>query len=145
MTKIRITKARRKISAHRDKAGVPHIAGQSWLDVLYGLGYMHATDRGTQLLFSRAVASGCGAETITDSPELLETDRFFRRIGLYRNLDNEVRELDDRTFDQLTAYCEGVNDGIRASGRSLPMWATGFKPSTWDQTAVLLIGKLISR
>lgn len=144
MTKIRITKARRKISAHRDKAGVPHIAGQSWLDVLYGLGYMHATDRGTQLLFSRAVASGCGAETITDSPELLETDRFFRRIGLYRNLDNEVRELDDRTFDQLTAYCEGVNDGIRASGRSLPMWATGFQPSTWDQTAVLLIGKLIS-
>ena len=54
MSRIRITKARRKIKAQRDEQGVPHIEGTTMLDVLYGLGYMHAADRGTQLLFSRA-------------------------------------------------------------------------------------------
>ena len=144
MTRVRLKNPRRRISIDRDDHGVPHVTGTTWLDVLYGLGYMHACDRGTQLLFSRAVAAGRSAERISDQPELLETDRFFRRAGLHLNLDEEVRDLEDRCFAQLTAYCEGVNDGIKASGRSLPMWATGFHPDAWDQQAVLLVGKLIS-
>ena len=144
MTKIRIKNRQRRITVNRDKSGIPHIDGATWLDVLYGLGYMHALDRGTQLLFSRAVAAGQGAERIVDQPELLETDRFFRRIGLHQHLDQEVQSLKDPIFKQITSYCEGVNDGIRASGRSLPMWATGFHPRTWNQEAVLLVGKLIS-
>ena len=105
---------------------------------------MHAIDRPTQMLFARAVASGQSAELIADKPELLEMDRFFRRTGLYLNLDAEVANLDDDTFDQLTAYCEGVNDGMKDSGRSLPMWATGFVPQPWNQQSVLLMGNLLS-
>jgi len=144
MSKIRTKNAQRRFQAHRDTHGVPHIRGATWLDVLYGLGYLHATDRGTQMLFSRVVASGTAAKRIADQPELIETDSFFRRAGLYLNLDREVRLLDDSTFRQLTAYCEGVNDGLKGSGRSLPMWATGFQPRPWDQRAVLLIGNLLS-
>ena len=111
---------------------------------LYGLGLLHAFDRPTQMLFARAVASGRSAEQIADKDELVETDRFFRRAGLYLNLDQEVDRLDDDTFAELTAYCEGVNDGLKESGRSLPMWATGFTPHPWTQQAVLLIGNLLS-
>ena len=136
--------ARRRFSVARDANGVPHISAGSWRAALYGLGYMHGIDRPTQLLFSRAVASGESAEQIADKPELLEMDRFFRRTGLYLNLDNEVAALDDETFDQLTAYCEGVNDGMKDSGRSLPMWATGFVPQAWNQKSVLLMGHLLS-
>ncbi len=136
--------ARRRFSAARDAQGVPHISASSWRSALYGLGYMHAIDRPTQLLFARAVASGRSAELIADKPELLEMDRFFRRIGLYRNLDAEVASLDDSTFDQLTAYCEGVNDGLKDAGRSLPMWASGFVPQPWNQRSVLLLGNLLS-
>jgi penicillin amidase len=63
---------------------------------------------------------------------------------LYLNLETEVGHLDDRTFDQLTAYCEGVNDGMKNAGRSLPMWATGFVPQPWNQRSVLLLGNLLS-
>jgi penicillin amidase len=136
--------ARRRFTVARDLHGVPHISAGSWRAALYGLGYMHGIDRPTQLLFSRAVASGQSAELIADKPELLETDRFFRRVGLYLNLENEVAGLDDETFDQLTAYCEGVNDGMKDSGRSLPMWATGFVPQPWNQASVLLLGNLLS-
>jgi penicillin amidase len=44
----------------------------------------------------------------------------------------------------MTAYCDGLNDGIRQAGRSLAMWATGFQVHPWDQQAVLLIGNLLN-
>jgi penicillin amidase len=144
MKNIPLPKTRRRFEAARDENGVPHVRAGTWLDALFGLGYMHATDRPTQLLFSRSVASGRAAAEISDTPELFETDCFFRRIGLILDLETEVRLLEDRTFSQLTAYCEGVNDGLKGSGRSLPMWATGFQPQPWDQQSVLLIGKLLS-
>src|SRR5690349_2269494 len=109
MKPLPIAKTRRQFTVARDDHGVAHIHGATWLDVLAGLGYMHASDRGTQMFFSRSVACGRAAEQISDKPELLETDRFFRKIGLHQNLTEEVRQLDDRIFSQLTAYCEGVN------------------------------------
>jgi penicillin amidase len=144
MKPVTLKNSRRSISAARDENGVPHVTARSWLDALYGLGYLHATDRPTQLLFGRTIASGRGAEEIANSPELRETDRFFRRIGLYRRLDQEVSALDNRTFDQLTSYCEGVNDGLKGVGRSWAMWATGYQQQPWTQEAVLLIGQLLS-
>jgi penicillin amidase len=144
MKQIPLPKTRRRFEVARDENGVPHVRAATWLDALFGLGYMHATDRPTQLLFSRSVASGRAAEEISDTPELLETDCFFRKIGLHLDLETEVRRLEDRTFAQLTAYCEGVNDGLEGSGRSLPMRATGFQPRPWNQQSVLLVGKLLS-
>ena len=44
---------------------MPHITGDSWLDVLFGLGYLHVMDRGTQLLFARSVASGRASAEIS--------------------------------------------------------------------------------
>ena len=144
MHQLTMKHARRRMEAWRDDAGVPHVQASSWRGALYGLGYLHALDRPTQMEFARAVASGRSAELISDKPELFETDRFFRRVGLQLRLDSEVRRLDDKTFGDITAYCEGVNDGMKESGRSLPMWATGFRPTPWNQQAVLLIGNLLS-
>ena len=144
MKPLPLSQARRRFTAIRDENGVPHISAGSWLESLYGLGYLHALDRPTQMLFARAVASGRAAELIADKRELLETDRFFRRIGLYLHLAREVRALDDAIFSQLTVYCEGVSDGLREARRSLPMWATGFAPTPWNQESALLIGQLLS-
>jgi penicillin amidase len=144
MKPVKLKYARRTFVVERDDYGVPHITAHSWRDALYGLGYMHAIDRPTQMFFARAVASGRSAELIADKPELVETDRFFRRVGLFLHLDREVDGLDDHTFGHLTAYCEGVNDGVRQGGRSLPMWATGFPLEPWNQHAVILIGNLLN-
>src|SRR5690606_20952459 len=38
----------------------------------------------------------------------------------------------------------GVNAGMRQAGRSLPMWATGFRPEPWDVESVLLMGNLLN-
>ncbi|MDH3719648.1 MAG: penicillin acylase family protein, partial [Planctomycetota bacterium] len=144
MKAVRTKNARRRFTVSRDQYGVPHIRSDSWRTCLYGLGYLHAVDRPTQILFAREIARGTAAASIANTHELLETDRFFRQAGLYLRLAEESRDLDDSTFGDLTSYCEGVNDGMKDAGRSLPMWATGFEPEPWTQKAVLLIGNLLS-
>jgi len=144
MKQIPLPATERPFAAARDDNGVPHVHAATWLDALFGLGFMHATDRGTQLLFARSVASGRGAAEISASSELLETDRFFRRVGLHLDLELETELLDDDIVNQVRAYCAGVNEALRLSRRSLPMWATGFQPQPWDEQSVLLIGRLLS-
>jgi penicillin amidase len=144
MKPLRFRHARRSFQAARDEYGIPHVRAESWHDALYALGFLHAVDRPTQLLFSRAVASGRSAELIADRPELLETDRFFRRVGLHVGLEAEIAALDDDSLSALHAYCEGVNHGLKQAGRSLPMWATGFRPEPWEPTAVLLLANLLN-
>jgi penicillin amidase len=140
----RIEHAGRQVEIQRDEYGVPHVRASKWLDALFGLGYMHAYDRGTQVMFARAVAAGQGAERIAARDDLIETDHFFRRVGLHLNLPEEVAALDDHLRDQIDAYCDGVNHGIQSTRRSVPLWATGFRPEPWDAAAVLLVGKLLS-
>ncbi|NOZ40792.1 MAG: penicillin acylase family protein [Planctomycetes bacterium] len=144
MDRISTKSAQVDFQAVRDEAGVAHIEAGSWHDALYALGYLHAIDRPTQIFFSRVVAQGEAAARIANKPELVETDRFFRRAGLHLDLDNEVENLRPQTREQLDCYCNGVNDGLQESGRTLPMWVTGFRPRPWQPTAVLAIGNLLS-
>lgn len=135
--------AQRRFRLTRDPAGVPHIEAANWLDALYGLGYVHALDRGTQLLFSRDVAEGRAAGAIANRDELRETDAFFRRVGLHLNVAEDLAAFDPAILRQVLVYCAGVNDGLRANGRTLPMWAAGFAARPWDPAAVLLVGRLL--
>ncbi len=144
MERISTKSARVDFQAVRDKAGVAHIEAHSWHDALYALGYLHAIDRPTQIFFSRVVALGEAAGRIANKPELVETDRFFRRAGLHLDLKSEVEKLRPETRKQLDHYCNGVNDGLQEAGRSLPMWVTGFRPRPWEPSAILAIGNLLS-
>jgi len=144
MKRIETRHARRPFEAQRDENGVPCIQTDSFRSAIYALGYLHALDRPTQLLFARNIALGTASAQINDRQRLRDTDRFFRRAGLYLRLEEEVRLLDDEIFELLTVYCEGVNDGLKDSGRSLPMRATGFHPEPWNQQAVMLVGNLLS-
>ncbi len=144
MKPLKFGRTRRPFTVARDDAGVPHIEAGSWLDALYGLGFMHALDRGSQILFARSVASGRACEQLAERSELLESDRLFRRANLTERLAEEARALDDFTFAQITAYCEGVNDVLNEGGRTWPMWAVGFVPEPWNQESVILIGLLLA-
>ncbi len=144
MRSIRVPGATRKFEAARDDAGVPHLRAETWHDALYGLGYMHARDRGTQLLFARSVAYGRAAEQIANRPQFAETDKLFRRFGLHQRLDAEFAELLPEWQDQLSVYCDGINSGLADLGRTWPMWAVGFEGSPWDPASVVLVGRLLS-
>jgi len=134
----------RGIFIEREPSGVPKITASNIEDALFGLGYMHATDRLTQILFARAVASGTAAETIAAQDDLVETDRLFRRVGLHQNQKEEQTYWPDEIREQVDFYCAGVNQGMKTTGATLPMWAVGFEAFPWDPVSVLLIGNLLS-
>jgi penicillin G amidase len=136
--------ARVQLQIVRDDAGIPHVEAANKLEAIYALGYLHALDRGTQILFSRAVARGEAAGRIANKPELVETDKFFRRAGLKTGLQQEVDALRQPIREQLQWYCDGVNDALAEARRSLPMWVTGFQPRPWQPESVLLLGNLLS-
>ncbi|TWT42722.1 penicillin acylase family protein [Botrimarina hoheduenensis] len=144
MERLELKAARVEHTAYRDAAGVPHVEARSWHEALYLLGYLHAVDRPTQMHFARTVASGRAAERIANRPELVEMDRLLRRSGIQRGLSDEVGMLSADVLAPLEAYCRGVNDGLAPIGRTLPMWAVGFRPDAWNAEAVLLIGNLLS-
>ncbi len=144
MERITTKSAQIEFQAVRDEAGVPHVETDDWRGAIYALGFLHALDRPTQIFFSRVVARGEAAAQIANKPELVETDRFFRRAGLHLRLEQEVEALPPHAREQLDWYCEGVNDGLQESGRSLPMWFTGFRPRPWNPASVLAIGNLLS-
>ncbi|MBI1900720.1 MAG: penicillin acylase family protein [Planctomycetia bacterium] len=144
MHAVRLKYDRRGVRVARDDFGVPHIQADAWPAALYGLGYMHAVDRLTQMLFSRVVAQGRSAEQIAGTREMFEADCLFRQVGLYLRLDEELFALEPAEREDLAAYCEGVNDGLHQAGRSLPMWATRFQPDPWDERSVLLAANLLN-
>lgn len=144
MQSIRVKDGPDALLIERDENGVPRIWAPDWETGWWGLGYMHAIDRGTQMFFSRSVASGRGAEEIAASDELLETDRFFRRWNLSEGIDEECQKVPAPFARELDAYCDGVNKGLAANGRTWPVWATGYRPSPWNRGAVLLVGQLLS-
>jgi penicillin G amidase len=143
MNEIPTPHAKRSFTARRDTAGVPHIRATTLLDALYGLGYVHAIDRGTQLLFSRDVAEGTASGGIANREPLRETDCFFRRVGLHLGIDEDLAAMDPVNLRRVLVYCAGVNDGLMAKGRSLAMRATGFATRPWDPRAVLMVGRLL--
>ena len=63
MRTIRLRTNGYQLTAARDTNGVAHVRGVSWLDTLFGIGYLHVLDRGTQMLFARSVANGSAADS----------------------------------------------------------------------------------
>jgi len=64
------------VSVRRNTLGMPLIESNSFHDALFTLGYVHASDRITQMVTLRLLAQGRLAEM--NGAEALDTDRFTR-------------------------------------------------------------------
>lgn len=97
----------RPVKIVRDDAGVPVITAQTESDALFALGYVHAQDRLWQIEFNRRIGQGRIAEIV--GPAGVDADRFLRTLGIYRQAQAMVRDLDPETRTLLEAYCAGIN------------------------------------
>ncbi|UII29806.1 penicillin acylase family protein [Fulvivirga ulvae] len=99
------------VRVHFDTYGTPHIYARNNLDAYRALGYVHAQDRLWQMELMRRIASGRLAEIF--GKKLLETDKFFRTVGIHEYSKKNVAELRERKARILPlaeAYLEGVNE-----------------------------------
>lgn len=93
-----------------DGYGTPHIYAESDEDAFRALGYVHAQDRLWQMELMRRIAPGRLSELF--GKDLVETDIFFRTLGIHEYSKSSVEELRKRGGKILTlaeSYLQGVN------------------------------------
>lgn len=130
------------LAVTRDAHGVPHIDGPRLDDVLWGLGYCHALDRGLQLLLTRILGQGRAAECLSGGDDALELDRFFRRLGAYGGAEGEVERLSPSSRERLGAYVRGVNARL---AESVPweLRLLGYAPEPWLPADTIALSRVI--
>src|SRR6267154_465216 len=97
----------RPVRITRDGAGVPTILAQTEADALFALGFVHAQDRLWQIEFNRRIGQGRIAQIV--GPAGVDTDRFLRTLGIYRQAQAIAQELDAESRGLIDAYCAGIN------------------------------------
>lgn len=133
-----------EVSIYRDRWGVPHIYAQSADDLFFAQGYVHAQDRLWQMDFQRRAGHGRLAEVLGESA--LDSDRFFRTLGLSHAAAKDWALLDETARAALEAYAVGVNAFIEGHRECLPaeFVLLEFEPEPWKPMDSLVWGKMIA-
>jgi penicillin amidase len=106
---VDLTRLKAPVTVQYDERGVPHIRAENEADMYRALGFVHAQDRLFQMEAMRRLANGELAEVF--GPQMLETDKLFRTLGLRAHAENYVANMDmtSPAARALLAYLDGVN------------------------------------
>lgn len=145
--KLQLPGLQQPVTVRYDDHRVPHVFALNDHDLYYAQGYLTARDRLWQMDFVSHVAAGRLSEIV--GPARLETDRFFRRMGLgfgaEKSLAAAMAEPASRLV--LTAYTDGVNRYINSlTPATLPFEykLLDYTPETWEPLKSVLILKYMA-
>ncbi|WP_313089365.1 penicillin acylase family protein [Pseudomonas sp.] len=134
----------KSVSIRRNALGMPLIETASFHDALFALGYVHATDRLSQMVSLRLLAEGRLAEMA--GPGVLEVDRFMRAVNLRQSAAELYREASPRMKRFFEVYARGVNAYLYRHRDKLPMdlAAAGYTPEYWKAEDSVLVFCLLN-
>jgi penicillin amidase len=127
---------------YRDEHGIPHIKRETKEDLFWGQGYVHATDRGMQMIMMRTLGQGRASELLDSSDEMAGIDKYFRKMNWSGYIAEELRKLPEEIKRYLTAYCNGVNE---AFSNKFPweLKLLGVKFEPWKMEDIIAISRMI--
>ena len=130
-----------RVSWTRDEHGIPQIKADDITGLYWGMGHCHAVDRGMQMLVMRVLGQGRAAELLDGSDEMVEVDRFFRRMNWSAGVEKEAEKLNAEARAACQAYCEGVNAHF---SKSIPweLKLVGLPRDPWTIRDTLLIARM---
>jgi penicillin amidase len=132
------------VRIRRDGYGVPYIEAENDAEAWFGLGFCHGQDRPFQIEQLLRVVRGTLAAWV--GPEALVVDRLSRRIGFYRDSEQQWAMVPEEIKTWIAAYAQGVNEGIE---RGLPRRPHAFvllraQPTPYSPLDVLGVMRLQS-
>ena len=133
-----------QITITRDAKGVPHVRASYDTDLLRGLGYSHAVDRGIAMRITKAIGWGHATAWLADTDELFAIDKAMRRLGLFRDAEAEVERLPPAQRALLDAYVDGVHRGFAATGVPWELRLAGWVETPWTAADCVLLTRLIA-
>ena len=125
----------------RDENGIPQVTAQDIAGLHWGMGYCHAMDRGMQMLIMRILGQGRAAELLDGSDEMVEVDRFFRRMNWSSGVTQETKKLSPEARAACDAYCAGVNARF-AKSTPWELKLVGLRPEPWTIEDSLLLARM---
>ncbi|MGH8433895.1 MAG: penicillin acylase family protein, partial [Pseudomonas sp.] len=127
------------VSIRRNALGMPLIETTTFHDALFALGYVHASDRLSQMVGMRLMAEGRLAEMV--GPGALEIDRFMRAVNLKQSADALYKNASPRMKKFFEVYARGVNAYLFRYQDKLPMdlAESGYKPAYWKPEDSVLV------
>ena len=128
----------------KNPAGMPLIEAANFHDLLFTLGYSHASDRLTQMVQLRLLAQGRLAEL--HGVEMLNLDRVMRSINLQADAQNLYKQAPKNLQSYFEIYARGVNAYLYQMRDALPPELTqaNYKPDYWRAEDSALIFSLYS-
>jgi penicillin amidase len=142
--RIRLQGLAAPVEIGRDPAGIVTIRAAGEADAAFALGFAHAQDRLFQMDMTRRFGAGRLSEVI--GAATLSTDRFMRRLGLYRVAQANYLDLPPDAQRLFQAYAAGVNAYI-AQDESLlapEFLLLGYRPQPWRPADSLVWGRLMA-
>jgi len=122
-----------------DAKGIPQIWATNNPDLLFTLGWVHASERLFQMEAIRRFTSGELAEIFGEN--LYPTDLLQRKIGFARLAENELPQLNPQMKEILQHYCDGVNAWIESKTILPPEFVLlRFRPRPWRPVDCVSIG-----
>ena len=132
------------VSIRRNALGMPLIESNSFHDALFSLGYVHASDRLSQMVGMRLMAEGRLSEMV--GPGALEIDRFMRAVNLKQSSAALYQNASPRIKRFFEVYARGVNAYLFEYRNKLPMdiSESGYRPAYWKAEDSALIFSLLN-
>jgi len=124
----------------RELNGTVVIDASSEEEMYERLGIAHASDRGLQMLIMRILGKGRAAELLEGSDEMVEVDKFFRKLN-WRNCKDELKKFDKRTIELFDCYNKGVNS-VLSKKRPLECKLIGYFPEEWCTEDSVLLSRM---
>ncbi|MCB0820656.1 MAG: penicillin acylase family protein, partial [Bacteroidetes bacterium] len=129
-----------------DKYGVPHIYANSAEDAYCALGYVVAQDRLFQFELIRRLAAGRLGEIL--GKDLVQSDRFFRTIGLNRHAAWSADEFTKTASPEIKkaadAYIKGFNAYIENGHTPVEFTILGIDAEPMKLTDIFLVSGYMS-
>ncbi len=128
----------------RNALGMPLIESGNLHDALFALGYVHASDRLSQMVGMRLMAEGRLAEMA--GPGVIEIDRFMRAINLKKSSASLYQAASPQVKKAYEVYARGVNAYFYRNRDKLPMdlAESGYKPAYWTPEDSALVFSLLN-
>ena len=130
------------ISIVRDKNGIPHIEADDLKRLYTGQGYVHAKDRGLQMLMMRILGKGRASELLDSGDDTLQVDIFFRKMNWRGNTGEELESLTPEIREYLQAYCDGVNTALKEK-YPWEFKLLKYLPEPWTPEDTIMMSRMI--
>lgn len=132
------------VDLSRDGTGIVTIRANDEADAAFALGFAHAQDRLFQMDLMRRLGAGRLSEVF--GAVTVDTDRFMRRLGLYRVAEANYEHLPPDIQHLFQAYAAGVNAYLNSDDSLLPaeFQMLGYRPEPWRPADSLVWGRLMA-